>query len=149
MAQHVRVTARADVDERVGPETERRLQALEHVIGTLAERHPRGELRLSRFEHPGGPRLRHASKAERETKLVSFLGGQLASRAERSTSAPLPVELARTMRASSRSVLARRDECEPLERARVGPLSVCISRVINASTRKKREKPRSAELGST
>jgi hypothetical protein len=94
MAEHVRVAARADVDEGVGLETERGLQALEHVIGTLTERHPRRELRLPGLEYSRRPRLRHASKTERETKLVSFLGGQLASRAERSISAPLPVELA-------------------------------------------------------
>jgi hypothetical protein len=97
MAQHVRAAARADVDEGVGPETEGCLQALEHVLGTLPESHPRRELRLSCLEDSRRPRLRHAGETKRETKLVSFLGGQLASHRERSILAPLPVELAQTM----------------------------------------------------
>ncbi len=79
MAQNVRVAARADVDQGVGLETEGRLQALEHVIGTLAQSHPRRELRLPCLEYPRRSRLRHAGETKRETKLVSFLGGQLAS----------------------------------------------------------------------
>ena len=97
MAQHVRVAARADVDEGVGPEAEGRLQALKHVVGTLPESHPRRELRLSCLEYPRRPRLRHAGKPKRETKFVSFLGGQLASYRERSISAPLTVKRAQTM----------------------------------------------------
>jgi hypothetical protein len=126
MAQHVRVAARADVDEGVGPETEGRLQALKHVIGTLPESHPRRELRLSCLEYPRRPRLRHAGKPKRETKFVSFLGGQLASHRERSISAPPQSNSRRQCRASSHSAFARRGECEPLERAGRGVVSACV-----------------------
>ena len=117
VAEHVLGTARADVDQGVGLEAERGLQPLQHIIGSLAERHPRRELRLPRLEHPRGPRLRHARKAEREPKLVSFLGGQLASRRDRSDW-PRTRSNPRTQCPGSRAAArAPCDECEPLERA--------------------------------
>ena len=97
VTEHVSTAARAHVDQRVRLEAERGLQPLQHVLGPLAERHPRGELSLPRVEHPCGPCLRHARDAEREPKLVSFLGGQLASRRDRSNRPRSRSKFAHTM----------------------------------------------------
>jgi len=122
VAEQVLALARADVDQGVGPEAERGLQPLQHVIRPLAERHPRRELGLPRLEHSCGPRLRHARDAERKPKLVSFLGGQLASRRDRSDWLRSRSNPRTQCRGSSAAARAPCDECEPLERV-AGDLS--------------------------
>jgi|GEM_PF-471241 hypothetical protein len=117
VAEHVPAASRAGIDQRVGLEAEGRLQPLEHVIGTLAQRHPRRELGLPRVEHSRRSCLRHARETECQPKLVSFLGGQ--TRLTQGTGASWPRTPSNPRgqcRGPGRSARAQCDECEPLER---------------------------------